>query len=138
MRVAVALAATAARAHAVTCRIVKRRLTVMRHVEEVAGNVPMSCRGFGISRQAYYTWCPGYQAEDVEGPRSRSKAPRTSPNAAHVEDVGEIIRLRQHYRFGPEKLSMCLRRYHDVTISKSGVWRIVHRLDMGRQPTSQR
>ncbi|MEU9413128.1 IS481 family transposase [Streptomyces sp. NPDC048281] len=33
---------------------------------------------------------------------------------------------------------MYLRRYHDVTISKSGVWRILIRLDMGRLPASQR
>ncbi|MFC9161931.1 integrase core domain-containing protein [Streptomyces fungicidicus] len=33
---------------------------------------------------------------------------------------------------------MYLKRYHDVTISKSGVWRILHRLDMGRLPASQR
>ena len=33
---------------------------------------------------------------------------------------------------------MYLRRYHDIEISKSGVWRILHRLDMGRLPTSQR
>ncbi|MER5447024.1 hypothetical protein ABT052_40985 [Streptomyces sp. NPDC002766] len=32
----------------------KRRLAVIRHVEEVSGNVAMSCRHFGISRQAYY------------------------------------------------------------------------------------
>ncbi|MFB7091542.1 hypothetical protein [Streptomyces sp. NPDC056296] len=33
---------------------------------------------------------------------------------------------------------MSLKRYHDVTISKSGVWRILDRLDMGRLPASQR
>nr|WP_254646017.1 integrase core domain-containing protein [Streptomyces samsunensis] len=32
---------------------------------------------------------------------------------------------------------MYLKRYHDVTISKSGVWRILHRLGMGRLPASQ-
>ncbi|WP_367323595.1 hypothetical protein [Streptomyces sp. HUAS ZL42] len=33
---------------------------------------------------------------------------------------------------------MYLQRYHDVTISKSGVWRILNRLDMGRLPAPQR
>ena len=33
---------------------------------------------------------------------------------------------------------MYLKRYHDVTISKSGVWRILKRLDMARLPASQR
>jgi transposase InsO family protein len=33
---------------------------------------------------------------------------------------------------------MYLKRYHEVDISKSGVWRILHRLDMGPLPPSQR
>src|SRR4029453_9133316 len=33
---------------------------------------------------------------------------------------------------------MYLKRYHDVEISVSGVWCILHRLDMGRLPASQR
>lgn len=33
---------------------------------------------------------------------------------------------------------MYLKRYHDVTISNSGVWRILKRLDMSRLPISQR
>ncbi|EGG48190.1 Helix-turn-helix domain-containing protein [Streptomyces griseoaurantiacus] len=57
-------------------REAKRRLAVIRHVEEVTGNVAMSCRYFGISRQAYYTWYRRYQAEGVDGLRTRSKAPR--------------------------------------------------------------
>ncbi|MET7457306.1 helix-turn-helix domain-containing protein [Streptomyces sp. NPDC005574] len=119
-------------------REAKRRLAVIRHVEEASGDVAMSCRYFGISRQAYYTWYRRYQAEGVEGLRTRSKAPKTCPNATHVEVVGKIIYLRQNYHFGPEKIAMYLKRYHDVTISKSGVWRILNRLDMGRLPASQR
>jgi hypothetical protein len=34
-------------------RDAKRRLAVIRHVEDVTGNVAMTCRYFGISRQAY-------------------------------------------------------------------------------------
>jgi hypothetical protein len=35
-------------------REARRRLAMPRHVEEVTGNVAMTCRYFGISRQAYY------------------------------------------------------------------------------------
>lgn len=119
-------------------RQVRRRLAVLRHVEEVTGNVAMTCRYFGISRQLYYTWLRRYETEGVDGLRDRSKRPRTSPNATRAEVVEKIIHLRQHYHFGPRKIAMYLKRYHDVTISVSGVWRILHRLDMGRLPTSQR
>jgi hypothetical protein len=70
--------------------------------------------------------------------RTRSKRPKHSPNATHVEVVEKIIYLGQNYHFGPEKIAMHLKRYHDITISKSGVWRILKRLDMGRPPASQR
>jgi hypothetical protein len=35
--------------------------------------------------------------------------------------VGKIIYLRTNYHFGPAKISMYLKRYHDVSISTSGV-----------------
>mgnify|MGYP000187830388 CR=1 FL=1 len=119
-------------------RETKRRLAVIRHVEEVSGNVALTCRYYGISRQAYYIWYRRYQAEGVEGLRTRSKRPKTSPNATQVEVVEKITYLRKNYHFGPEKIAMYLARYHDVTISRSGVWRILKRLDMGRLPASQR
>jgi hypothetical protein len=36
-------------------RQVKRRLAVLRYVDEVTGNVSMTCRYYGISWQLYYT-----------------------------------------------------------------------------------
>jgi transposase len=119
-------------------RQVRRRLAVLRHVEEVTGNVAMTCRYFGISRQTYYGWLRRYETEGIDGLRDRSKRPRTSPNATRAEVVEKIIHLRQHYHFGPRKIAMYLQRYHDVTISVSGVWRVLHRLGMGRLPSSQR
>ncbi|MFF2432517.1 helix-turn-helix domain-containing protein [Streptomyces mirabilis] len=63
-------------------REAKRRLAVIRHVEEVSGNVAMSCRYFGISRQAYYTWYRRYRAEGVEGLRTRRNGPRRQPRSS--------------------------------------------------------
>ncbi|WP_433521385.1 helix-turn-helix domain-containing protein [Nocardia pseudovaccinii] len=119
-------------------REVRRRLAVLRHVEEVSGNVAMTCCYFGISRPTYYTWLRGYETEGVDGLRDRSRRPRSSPNATRAEVVEKIIHLRQNYHFGPDKIRMYLQRYHDIEISKSGVWRILKRLDMGRLPASPR
>jgi hypothetical protein len=83
----------------------------------------MTCRYFGISRPTYYTWLRRYEADGVDGLRDQSKRPRTSPNATRVEVVEKIIHLRQHYYFGPGKIQVYLKRYHDVQISQSGVWR---------------
>jgi transposase-like protein len=92
-------------------REARRRLAIIRHVEEVTGNVAMTCRYYGISRQAYYIWYRRYAADGVDGLRTRSKRPKTIPNATHVDIVGKILHLRQHYHFGPEKIVMYLKRY---------------------------
>ena len=119
-------------------REVRHRLAVLRHAEEVTGNVAMTCRYFGISRQVFYIWLRRYQDEGTAGLEPRSRRPHVSPGATRVDVVGKILYLRQNYHFGPGKIAMYLRRYHEVTISPSGVWRILKRLELNRLPASQR
>jgi transposase-like protein len=37
-------------------RMAKRRLAILRHAEEITGNVSPTCRYYGISRQVLYKW----------------------------------------------------------------------------------
>jgi transposase len=115
-------------------RDVRRRLAIIRHAEEVTGNVAMTCRYYGISRQVYYRWLRRYQEQGIDGLQDRSRRPHHSPNATRVDVVGKILYLRQNYHFGPAKIAMYLKRYHDVEVSNSGVWRILKRLDLNRLP----
>ena len=101
-------------------RLVNHRLAVIRHAEEVTGNVAQTCRYFGITRQTFYVWLRRYQEKGLEGLRDKSRRPHHSPNATSAEVVGKIIYLRQNYHFGPGKIAMYLKRYHDIDISKSG------------------
>jgi transposase InsO family protein len=119
-------------------RMAKRRLAILRHAEEITGNVSLTCRYYGISRQCFYTWKRRYDAQGLDGLRDRSSRPQICPNETRTEVVGKIIYLRQTYHFGPAKIAMYLKRYHDITISNSGVWRILKRLDLNRLPASQR
>ena len=93
-----------------------------------------TCRYYGISRQMFYVWKRRYEAEGIDGLRDPSCRPKSSPRATRTEVVGKIVYLRQNYHFGPAKISMYLKRYHDIDISSSGVWRILKRLDMNRLP----
>jgi transposase InsO family protein len=115
-----------------------RRLAIIRHAQEVTGNVSRTCRYYGITRAAYYKWLRRYEELGLEGLRDRSSRPLVSPNETKAEVVGKIVYLRQSYHFGPHKIAMYLARYHDVVISPSGVWRILKRLGMSRLPSSQR
>jgi transposase len=119
-------------------RRANRRLAVLRHVEEVSGNVAATCRYYGISRQCYYGWLRRYEADGIDGLKDRSSRPHHSPRVTQAEVIEKIFWLRKHYHFGPAKIAMYLARYHDVTISTSGVWRILKRLGMNRLPASQR
>ena len=114
------------------------RLSIIRHAQELTGNVAKTCRYYGISRQVYYKWLRRYEEGGLEALRDRSSRPHVSPKATRVEVVGKIIYLRQTYHFGPHKIAMYLKRYHDIELSPSGIWRILHRLDMSRLPSSQR
>jgi transposase InsO family protein/transposase-like protein len=115
-----------------------RRLAMIRHAQEVSGNVAQTCRYYGTTRQSFYKWFHRYEEKGVAGLRDRSSAPHHSPAATNAEVVGKIIYLRQNYHFGPHKISMYLQRYHDITLSPSGIWRILNRLGMSRLPASQR
>jgi transposase len=119
-------------------RMAKRRLAILHHAEEITGNVSLTCRYYGISRQCFYTWRRRYDEHGLDGLRDRSHRPQVSPNATRTEVVGKIIYLRQHYHFGPARIAMYLKRYHDIQISPSGVWRILKRLELNRLPASQR
>jgi hypothetical protein len=55
---------------------VRRKLAVLRHADEVTGNVAMTCRYFSIRRQLYYLWLRRYAAEGLDGLRDRSRRPR--------------------------------------------------------------
>ena len=117
-------------------RKIRHRLAVIRHAQEVTGNVALTCRYYGMSRQVYYKWLRRYEELGEEGLRDGSSRPLTSPNATQKEVVGKIVYLRENYHFGPHRISMYLQRYHDITISPSGVWNILKRLGISRLPSS--
>jgi transposase-like protein len=62
-------------------RRAQRRLAVLRHVEEVSGNVAATCRYYGISRQCYYGWLRRFEADGLDGLKDRSQRPHHSPRA---------------------------------------------------------
>ena len=78
-------------------RRANRRLAVLRHVEEVSGNVAATCRYYGISRQCYYGWLRRYEADGLDGLKDRSSRPHHSPRVTQAEVIEKILWLRKHY-----------------------------------------
>ena len=53
-------------------RRIKHRLSVLRHAEELSGNVAATCRYYGISRPTFYKWLRQLEEYGEEGLRDRS------------------------------------------------------------------
>ncbi len=83
---------------------------MLRHAEEVSGNVSATCRYYGISCQLLYKWQRRYDELGEVGLRDGSSRPLHSPNAADPEIVGKVIYLRRSYQFGPARTESAARR----------------------------
>jgi len=116
----------------------RKRLSIIRHFEEVTHNVSETCRYYGISRMAFYRWYHRYLELGIDGLKDRSRRPHHSPRATRIEVLAKLLYLRQTYHFGPDRIAMYLDRYYDLKISKSGVYRILKRLQLNRLPQNQR
>lgn len=121
----------------IECRA-KQKLAVLRHVDEISGNVAATCRYYSISRQAYYKWKRRYEEQVFDGLKDRVSEPHHQPNKTAPEVIEKVVWLRQQYHFGPHKIAMYLARYHDIMSSPSGVWRTLKKVGLSRFPASQR
>ncbi len=119
-------------------RMIQRRLAWFRHAEEVTRNVAKTCRYYGISRNTYYTWYRRYGEVGSEGLRDRSRRPHSHPRTTPAEVWEKVLYLRRYYHFGPARIQMYLQRYHGITVSKTGIWRLLRRAGVNRLPSSMR
>lgn len=119
-------------------RMIQRRLAWFRHVEEVTRNVAKTCRYYGISRTRYYVWYRRYAEVGPEGLRDRSRRPHSHPRTTRGEVWEKVLYLRRHYHFGPARIQMYLQRYHGITVSKTGIWRLLKRTGVNRLPSNMR
>lgn len=75
-------------------RRAKHKLAVLRHVEEVSGDVSSTCRYYGIGRQCYYTWRRRFDEEDFDGLEDRSSVPRHQPTKTDPQVIEKVLWLR--------------------------------------------
>ena len=59
-------------------RKISHRLAVLRHADEVTGNVAATCRYYGISRPTFYKWLHRYEEHGEDGLRAT-----TTSRSAH-------------------------------------------------------
>jgi transposase InsO family protein len=119
-------------------RLVSWRLKMLRGAAEGPRNVARTCRHFGISRRVFYKWKQRYEAHGEAGLCDRPRTPLRSPNATPQEVVGKILYLRERYHFGAGRIADYLRRFHQVSVARSSVHRILGRHGLRRLPANQK
>jgi transposase len=90
----------------------------------------MSARHAGISgigRASFYRWRTAYRQHGLAGLENRKTAPKNPANRTAPEIVEKVLHLRKTYRLGPVRIVWYLARYHAITISDAGVYRILRR-----------
>lgn len=114
------------------------RFKVLQRAGESSRSVARTCRHFGISRQAFYKWKRRFDELGAAGLYDRPHTPHRSPRATPAAVVSKILYLRQTYHFGAGKIADYLKRFHQVSVARSSVHRILGQHGMSRLPANQK
>lgn len=118
-------------------RLVSWRLKILRHAADENRTVAHTCRYFGISRKTYYKWARRFKNLGEAGLTDRPRAPQRSPHATPPEVVSKILYLRQQYHFGAGRIGDYLRRFHQIAVARSTVYRLLGKHGLGRLDTDE-
>ena len=118
-------------------REIRRKLRILEHAEQ-CGNIGKTCRYFGISRSSFYRWRSAYRLHGEVGLINSRPVPKSHPNQTPDEVVEKVLHLRRKYHLGPIRIVWYLERYHGITISDAGVYRILCRNGLNRLPRGTR
>ena len=119
-------------------RLLAWRLKLLREASTMNRSVARTCRHFGISRKSFYKWRSRHRAYGEAGLCDRPRVPLRSPRATSREVVSKILYLRQRYHFGPGRITDYLKRFHQVSVARSSVHRILIRHGLNRLPANQK
>ena len=78
----------------------EQRVRFILEVQQRTFSFAESCRRYGISRTAGYTWWTRFLAEGFEGLHDRSHRPHHCPHAVADPIVEHVVDLRQRYGWG--------------------------------------
>lgn len=90
-------------------------------------NARKTCRHFGISHSTFYKWLTRYREQGLTGLEDQSKRPnRVRTSRIPYEVIDRVVTLRQEYpAWSKYKLSVILKRDHEIELSASSVGRIL-------------
>jgi transposase len=113
------------------------RWKILQTAIDGSRTVAQTCRYFGISRKTFYKWRRRYAIHGEAGLSDRPRTPQRSPRATPPAVVSKILYLRQQYHFGPGRIADYVRRFHQLSVSRSSLHRILGRHGLSRLPANQ-
>ena len=114
-------------------RDIRRKLRILDHVKKIV-NIRKTCRYFGVSRAIFYRWRDAYDQFGEERLINKKPCPENRTLRMPVEVEEKILYIRKNYHLGPDRITFYLKRYHDITVSGSGVYRALKRHGYNRLP----
>jgi len=118
-------------------QVVRHKIKVMNYAADI-GNISKACRYYGISRDTFYRWQRDYAREGEKGLINSKSCPE-NPSIRVAPVIEEkILYLRKTYHFEQARISWYLERYHDLKVSKSGVYNVLCRHGLNRLPQNLR
>ena len=108
----------------------EQRVRFILEVQQRTFTFAESCRRYGISRTAGYTWWKRFLAEGFEGLHDRSHRPHHCPHAVAVPFVEHIVDLRQRYGWGSRKIRKLTAEKFGSAPARRTIDRIFERHDL--------
>lgn len=104
---------------------IRQRLKWIRLYQTI-GDAGLVCRRCGISRPTLRKWLRRYELLGLEGLRSQSRRPKTSPGRkALAQQEQWILDLRNNRNLGVRRIHNKLKHLHECSLSLSTIHRIL-------------
>ncbi|HIF13087.1 MAG TPA: IS481 family transposase [Dehalococcoidia bacterium] len=112
---------------------IRRKKRVLEHAARI-GNVRKTCRYFGVAWSGFYVWKKAYETHGDQGLINQRPCPKNPRLCTPPAIVEKVLHLHRTYHLGPICIVWYLERYHGITISHAGVYRILRRHGLNRLP----
>lgn len=91
------------------------------------------CTLFGMSRKTYYKWYGRDHPVGMTGKRPR----KMHPHSKLVGHIRVVVEAKMRYNFGPQKMSIYLKKTHGVAVSPSTIYKFYKKKKLIRKPQKQ-
>jgi len=106
-----------------------RKLWISTYIK--LGSVSKAARRCGIPRSTLYRWLKRYNEYGDEGLVDIPQRPKRLANQKVTSSLEEkILAYRKKYKYGPQRLSIYLKRNENIELSPSTIWRVLKKHDI--------